>query len=349
MKKKILLIGPVPPPTGGISIHIKRLSILLENDYSIDFIDEVHTIKTNYFNIRSLNLFTYIKKIFCSDLVFIHSGSYILRIFHVIMSKLFFKKIILTFHSYPLKHNKTVNGIEKFVYKKASKIIIVNKNVFENIKLPQFKCIVQNAFLPPDMQTEPELPVAIIEWINKSKSNGKIIMCANAWQLQIFNNEELYGLDMCIEAVNKLKKEGYPVCFIFNVASTDKLKELYLYYQSKIRELGLSNDFLLINESLSFVKLIEKTDIVLRPTNTDGDALTVREALFLGKPVVASDVVERPVGTKLFVTRDVDDMCIKLEKIINQTSKENCNNKIESKDSYRKFYKNLIDSVIFNN
>jgi len=36
---------------------------------------------------------------------------------------------------------------------------------------------------------------------------------------------------------------------------------------------------MLIQADLSFVKLIEITDMVLRPTCTDGDALTVRKAL----------------------------------------------------------------------
>ena len=165
--------------------------------------------------------------------------------------------------------------------------------------------------------------------------------------LEIFKNEDLYGLDICIDAVNKLKKEGYPVSFIFNVASTDKLKELYLNYQLKINELGLTDDFLLINEKLSFVKLIERTDIVLRPTNTDGDALTVREALFLGKPVVASDIVERPAGTTLFSTRNADDMVIKLKLIIKDNTKAGSERNNESKADYHEFYKNLIDTVIY--
>lgn len=346
-KKKVVLIGPLPPPAGGISIHIKRLSILLENDYDIDFIDEANPAKAGYFNIRSLNLFKYLKKIINAEVIYIHSGNHILRMAHVIAGKLFFKKVILTLHAYPFNKKKAVRYLEETIYKMADKIILVNANLFDKINLPKQKCMVQNAFLPPVMETEPELPAAVIEWINRSKNKGKVILCANAWQLEIFKNEDLYGLDICIDAVNKLKKEGYPVSFIFNVASTDKLKELYLNYQLKINELGLTDDFLLINEKLSFVKLIERTDIVLRPTNTDGDALTVREALFLGKPVVASDIVERPAGTTLFSTRNADDMVTKLKLIIKDNTKAGSERNNESKADYHEFYKNLIDNVIY--
>ena len=34
------MIGPVPPPTGGVSIHIWRLYHLLKADFDIEFVDE---------------------------------------------------------------------------------------------------------------------------------------------------------------------------------------------------------------------------------------------------------------------------------------------------------------------
>jgi glycosyltransferase involved in cell wall biosynthesis len=344
-KQTILFIGPLPPPAGGISIHIKRLSDLLKNDYKFEYIDESNPAKPGFFNIRSLNLFKYLARVIKADLVYIHSGNHILRCFHIVMSKLFFRKIILTLHAYPFKNKKLVKYFEEIIYRQADKIILVNANLAEKIKLPQQKCIVQNAFLPPLMETEQDLPADIEAWITKVKSSGKIIICANAWQLEIFENEDLYGLDICIEAVRKLKEDGFSVAFIFNVASTDKLKDVYLKYQASIKELILTEDFLLINEKLSFVKLIEKADIVLRPTNTDGDALTVREALFLGKPVVASNVVERPVGTTLFKTRDVEDMIVKLAQLMNNSTLPEVG-KSESKNYYYGFYKNLIENVI---
>jgi glycosyltransferase involved in cell wall biosynthesis len=344
-KKKIILIGPVPPPSGGISIHIKRLSILLEKDFDFDFIDEANPAKAEYFNVRSLNIFRYIKKVFGSDVLYIHSGHHVLRMFHVLMGKLCFRKIILTMHAYPFNKGKVAKFIEQVVYGWSDKIILVNANLFDKIKLPKQKCIVQNAFLPPVMETEPEIPEAVDQWIQKTKAAGRQIMCANAWQLEIFAGEDLYGLDMCIEAIDILKKQGYAVAFIFNVASTDKLKDLYLKYQARIKELGLEDNFLLINERLSFVKLIEKTAIVLRPTNTDGDALTVREALILGKPVVASDVVERPEGTILFKTRDVADMAKQLGILVNDISGAGVESKGRAVD-YHQLYKNLIESVL---
>ncbi len=47
---------------------------------------------------------------------------------------------------------------------------------------------------------------------------------------------------------------------------------------------------------------IAAADLFVRPTRADGDALSVREALFLGVRVVASDAAPRPPGVRLFPT-----------------------------------------------
>ena len=97
------------------------------------------------------------------------------------------------------------------------------------------------------------------------------------------------------------------------------------------------------------MKLIECSDIVLRPTNTDGDALTVREALFLGKKVLASDIVERPEGTILFKTRDIDDLEKRLSSIINERKLKPGKDYIQTSDndikSLKEFYTTLISSL----
>ena len=54
-------------------------------------------------------------------------------------------------------------------------------------------------------------------------------------------------------------------------------------------------------------RLLQASDLFVRPTNTDGDANSIRGALRLGTPVVTSDVVRRPEQCVLFHTRDMDD------------------------------------------
>ncbi len=348
-KRNILLIGPLPPPMGGVSIHLKRFSKLLENDFAIDYIDESDIIKTNYFNLRSLRLFRYLKKVLRSDLMYINSGTRLLIMFHLIAGKICKKKIILSIHGYPNSKKSFNSYVDSVFYSLSDRIIAVNSYILDRVSLPADKCIIKDAFLPPCLEDEPDLPVHLLNWVTQRKNLGKKIISANAFQLRIFNNHDLYGLDMCIEVADILIKKGFPVSFVFNVSSLEKNRDLYEKYQNTIKELNLNDNFLLLNEELSFVKLITYSDIIVRPTNTDGDALTVREALYFNKPVIASDIVPRPPGTILFKSRDIMDMENKLMDTIVLASKLASPDTTGQNKEYQIFYKQLINNVLTGN
>lgn len=350
-KKKILITGPVPPPAGGISIHIWRLKNLLQDDFSIDFIDESSIKKNGIFNLRSFNPFTYLKKIIQADLVYVQSGSTFLRLFQLFISKLFFKKIILTIHAYPFQKKRLLFFLDNSIFNFAKKIIVVNKDIISRLSLPPGKCVIKNAFLPPDMPNEPTLPELVTDILTNAKASDKKIICANASRLDIYNNEDLYGLDMCIEMAKRLVKKEMKFIFIFVVSSLDDSKNIYENYQEQIKKEGLENHFILINIILPFVRLIEQADLIVRPTNTDGDAITVRETLYLGKPILASDAAARPEGTLLFRNRDFDDFEQKLVSFLNKNDTGILipeKNRTESYSEYKSFYTDLINSVILN-
>ncbi len=347
-KLKILITGPVPPPAGGISIHIQRLIHLLESEFDIDLIDESDQKKNSVFNMRSLDVLSYVKKVKHSNLLFVHSGNKIFKKIHIITGRLFAKKVIITLHGYGPKRKQPFRAIDNFFFSLAHKIILVNADIANRLSLPLKKCVVKHAFLPPSMLSEPALPATVNDWLIKATGDRKVIICANASRLDMHNNLDLYGLDMSIEITNRLVKKGLPVNVIFTVSSIENCTALYNSYQQKIKELKLNDHLLLINERMSFVKLIERSDIVIRPSNTDGDALTVREAIYLGKDVLASDVVQRPDGTVLFKTRDLNDMEMKLEALVKKAIAENSQpqeRRQAAQEDYSSFYSDLINSV----
>lgn len=346
--KKILLIGPLPQPTGGISIHISRLTKLLADSFVIDHIDESYLLKPEYFNLRSFNLFKYLYKIYKSDLVYINSGTRLLRYIHLLTARILFKKIILTIHAYPFVERKVLIKIDELILNLADLIIVVSPQILNNISLPFKKCIIKHAFLPPIIESEPDLPVFVFEWIQTRRKAGSKIICSNANRLEIFNDQDLYGLDMCINVANELAKKNIRVSFIFNVSSLNKYRDEYFKYQDRIKNLNLQENFLLINEELSFVKLIMLSDIILRATNTDGDALTIREALYIGKPIIASDVVVRPFGTILFKSRDLVDFEKKLISIVSANPQSASAQNSEQVEAYRLSYTHMINSLILN-
>jgi glycosyltransferase involved in cell wall biosynthesis len=348
MGKRILFIGPMPPPMGGVSIHILRLSRLLLNYFSIDYIDESKSIKPEFFNLRSMKFLQYFKKIKKADLIYVHSGSRLLLMFHLISGKILRKKIILTLHGYPITKRNLAVRFDEYFYSLSDSIIVVNEYILKRISLPSAKCIVKHAFIPPLMNEESDLPLFLKDWIANKKKSGKIIICANAYQLRIYNGHDLYGLDMCIAAASDLIGKGLPLSFIFNVSSLEKNRDLYENYLADIVAKNLKENFLLINEELSFVKLLTDSDIVLRPTNSDGDALTIREAIHFGKPVISSDVIPRPDDTILFKSRDIIDFENKIIETVGKISGSDNNTQKKQKTEYQIFYKDLINSLLDN-
>ncbi len=347
-KLKILITGPIAPPAGGISIHIQRLTHLLKDEFNIDLIDESHVKKAGIFYMRSLNPISYIKKVLRTDILFIQGGNKLFKTIHILTGKLLSRKVIITIHGYGKRRSQPFRAIDSFFFSMANKIVLVNPDIFSKLPLPRKKCVLKHAFLPPVMKDEPELPSAVIAWLKKQRSAGKIIVCANASRLTLHNNEDLYGLDMCIETARQLIAKGEPVAFIYTVSALERGADLFNKNLQLINELGLQDHFMLISEKLSFVRLIENADIVIRPTNTDGDALTIREALYLGKPTIASDIVEKPASTILFRTRDNADLEKKLQDQIT-IIKNNATIPLGEPQipvgDFKEFYTNLINTV----
>ena len=351
-KKNILIAGPILPPAGGISIHLQRLQQLLEDEFEFTFIDEASTIKKSVFNIRSLNLIRYFKLIIDADLFFIHSGNKYFKKLHIICGKLFRKKIIITLHGYGNERNYFLKKIDSFYFNLADKIVLVNHQITYKLLLKNSKCIVKHAFLPPAMNMEAALPESISKKINTARSSKSTIICANASKLITFDNQDLYGLDMCLELSKSLSANHYPHFFVFVVTSLSEGMERYENAVNQILKEKMEDHFMLLNKEISFVKLIEQADIVIRPTHTDGDALTIREGLFLQKTVLASDVVIRPEGTILFKNRDQSDL---FEKVTSVILDKNMKNESQEKSittgiqEEKIFYSNLFKSLMSNN
>lgn len=86
----------------------------------------------------------------------------------------------------------------------------------------------------------------------------------------------------------------------------------------RVREQGLDADVLLLGDLPHdrCLAVLSRCDLFVRTTSHDGDALSVREALALGVPVVASDVGFRPRGVRVFPAGDFRSLVRELRAVI---------------------------------
>jgi glycosyltransferase involved in cell wall biosynthesis len=324
--------------TGGISIHIRRLSKLLTENFNIKLIDESRLEDSDgeTFNLRNKDLFGYLKIIRKSNIIHVHSSVPILRFFHILIGRLFFKKVVLTIHS--LSTVTTSYGLYflKFTALISNRVIVVSEELKAKLKLK--KCIIVPAFIPPIIEDEPDLPEELNLLVQKQKIENKKLIVSNAYRLNLHNEQDLYGLDLIIDAAQKAKDENLDIFFLFVLTTLEINESLFLQYQERIRQNQLDNYIYIHTKSISFIKLIIESDLVIRATNTDGDAITIREAIYLGKTIIASDVVIRPEETVLFKNRDSNDLFDKIKESLNKSESPV---KIEKED-FEQIYLNVF-------
>jgi hypothetical protein len=84
----------------------------------------------------------------------------------------------------------------------------------------------------------------------------------------------------------------------------------------RTREKGIEDSFLFASNVSAYHDILTRSDIFIRPTNTDGDSVSLREALYFKIPSLASDAVPRPDEAVLFKNRDADDLTSKVKHIL---------------------------------
>lgn len=354
--KKILMIGPIPPPIGGVSVHLERLTNELKLNYSDNFkVYVANTAKNPFLVFFKIFFFIFIASFKPSQYV-IHShiSRHNLNRLLASYSHLRMIKFIVTFHSYRddnLNISYKQDNIIKSLLLKANSIIVVNFEIKEKILKIQPQClnkiIILPAFIPfidnfsvNQYQTY-KTDLGLTDFID----THKFIICANAYKITFHNNQDLYGIDLCIELLRLLNETGFKtVGFIFMLPQIGD----YNYYNqmmNKIQKYNINNDFIFINRNVALAPLFRDIDLFIRPTNTDGDAISIREALYARTPTIASDVVKRPYGSTLFISRDLDDLYLKTVKILRNIDYEkeklrniNINNKDDLIMSYVDIY-----------
>ncbi|NFF65031.1 glycosyltransferase family 4 protein [Clostridium sporogenes] len=326
---KIAIIGPYPPPYGGISVHIKRMKLYLENK-NIDVTvyndaKEYNNISQKVISIGSYKKFIF-KVIFLKeDILHFHSIDKRIRIL-LGFYKIFNKKIILSLHGESMHDQiKTSNYLEKKLLnnslKKIDYITCSNNKIKEDLVffgVNENKIEVIPEYIKP-FETEEDfesIPQNVWEFIN----NSNFLIAANGW-IRFYNDEDLYGVDMLIDLVYELSKRNIQASLIFALLGAEiqsiEEKKYYCKLKNKIKELGIENNiFIFESKNKEFYPILKKSQLFIRPTNTDGNSVSVMEAMDLKIPCITSNACPRPEGVVIFKTRDMDNLIKKTMELI---------------------------------
>lgn len=321
----ILLVGPYPPPLGGVSLHIKRVKYLLRN-YGF-CVDVFNTAQGQIF--KGQNIIRLAIKILFDDFKIVHVHGYPYRLLKVIefLKKIKKFRLYITDHNPRLfeerKYDDEKTSFYKRIIKSLDYLIVVGPNILEEYKrygvtLPD-NTSTQPSFIPPDLNEEKDIlksyPGELFEFIGKHK----LIITANAFEIVFCDRVDLYGLDMCIELTSRLKREFSNIGFLFVLGNENKHVEYLDSMKKLIVKLGIKHNFYFLTGQKEIWPLFKKVDLTIRPSYSDGYGVSIAESLYFGCPAVASDVCDRPDGTILFKSRNLDDLMRKVMPILRES------------------------------
>jgi glycosyltransferase involved in cell wall biosynthesis len=298
---RLLVIGALPEPKGGVSMHVQRLAAEMSSrGLSVRIFDQAR-FKAERWRHRIKRVGQAWRDIQWCDCIHIHTSSPPVRLAQVMLARIMHRPVLVTIHSAAAKGYS--HYLSAAATALATEVIYVSDQVAGRFKRAGS---VIPAFLPP-APSEFGMSAPVQKWIDSQRSAGRKIAATNAYSLALHNGEDLYGLDLLVEAFARESALADVACLFMLSDATTRAD----YLNSKIDEIaarGLAERFWVCTTSESFVSVISDVDVVVRATNTDGDPLTIREALYLGVPVAASDSAARPDGCVVFASRNAHDM-----------------------------------------
>jgi glycosyltransferase involved in cell wall biosynthesis len=312
---KLLILGPVPPPYGGVSIHVIRFAeTLRRQDWQVEIAP--YTGSRNGSRLGTLVISARMvagcwRALLSSrhHAVHIHYGGlgYFLAVAPLL--RLFARKTIITFHSVrvlqdiasapaPLRCfiRRLLNAFDVFVCVRAEIGDDLQRDGLDGPRI-----VVMPAFLPPAPQeTDRErLGNELKQAVVSSEADGNLRLACAAYYLGSgYGHQDIYGVERLLESLQGLDAELPRRLDLFVLTSNAPADDAQKQAETRVLALAakLVNVTLHLHYKAPLVPVLAACHGFLRPSREDGDSVAIREAQALGLPVLASDVVYRPDG-----------------------------------------------------
>lgn len=314
--KSMRILGPFPPPFGGVAIHcVRLLEALQERSVPVDGL----SLGGIPAGVKSVSLFRPWHMLSRTP-VHYHTDEGNFR-WMLLLSKiwrLLGTKYIVTVHSFRHRSEFKNPGIAEDLrkaYERAEAIVAISDEAARDLQKElgvvhkRLKVIPSN--LPMSRwESNGVLPPSVPEqWRTAS-----VRILANAGAVTLVNGKDLYGIDLLLDAVRQITDPRIQVCIAIGGVRDQALFEHIVETANIDTRVQLISD---LNGPLA--PLVRESHIVIRPTRTEGGpSLTVTEAMESGRWTIASDAVMRPAGCRTFRNEDASD----LARVISDCVKE---------------------------
>ena len=274
MKKyNLLIIGKLPLPIGGVTIHVQRLTEWLDKiGYNYIFYD-----------LRTFNIRSFANGIREAKYAHIHCSSPALKVIFTILCILFKTKSIVTFHGNLGVYSFFKNQLDFLSLRLSSYPIVLNEGSYIQGRKYNARVLRQEAYRPA-LNVPEDLKSDSLNAIETLRKESSFVVCTNAFNWLIDNNnKEVYSITKLVSFFT-----AYPA---WGLIISDPSGNCKAHLGKEPRNI------LFVDYPHTFINILRLSDCFVRYTTTDGDSLSIHEALDNNIPVIATDVVSRPEGT----------------------------------------------------
>ncbi len=276
--RRVLLIGTLPPPVGGITIHLKRLLANL-NDANIPY---------GFLDLKLNGLIGSLEMIWKYPVIHINISNAYVRFCLILLGRLLDKTVIFTLHGKLGALGKARYYIDLCSIFLSNIPLMLNKVSFDRAILLNRRTMLISAFIPP-IDEEPLEEKVQKKLDDFSKAYSQVWLTGAAHLAYDKDGAEIYQVSTLVSIFNRTPSKALVIA--------DPSGQYLNYFIN--RGIEINPNIFLISYPQSFFELLKKSTGLLRITTTDGDSLSIHEAMSLNKPVIATDVVNRPYGVTL--------------------------------------------------
>lgn len=317
--RRVDLLGPVPPPYGGVSIHILRFRALLEAEgHAVRVLPYTGLTRSGKIG-KALQAGGQMARLYGSalagrpDVVHLHYGGlgYFLAL-APLLGQARGRKVV-TFHSVRVvqdlkaadaaKRRRALDllaGFDLFVAVRAEIAVAL-----QGLGVDGPAVTVMPAFLPPAAaEAEPgRLPAPLRAALDAGAAAGRLQVGCGAYYLGAgYGHQDIYGVEELAGALDALDGRPGPAADVWVLVSNapDTPGRRRIDDELRRRAAAWRRFTLQLHYGQPLIPVLARASGFLRPSREDGDSVAIREALAFGLPVLASDVVARPEGVTTF-------------------------------------------------
>jgi len=305
----VLVVGPVPPPHGGVAVFVQRL---------------VRSLARRGLEVRHLNPLAWdaeggrgrVKKALALVPMFFNSASVVhdnvgpyfwqslsgrcLYAAGLVLSR---KPVVVNMHQgrFPeiyARMGPAARWLIRAILRRLRLTIADNTQLRDFLVgegVPPERVLVLASFLPFDDAADAALPADLEAFL---ATHSPVVAVPG------YTYSPIYNFDAVLRIAARLR-DRFPNLGVLLVVSKFVLDPAHKeYVLGLLRDLGLQPSVALVSDIPEVIPLFRRSDVLLRSTSSDGSSLSVLEALYVGTPTVATDCAERPPGTILFRTGD---------------------------------------------